>query len=280
LPHLNYFHLNPVFEIIPEAIFFQQTNLICEISTNSFSYIFENDIEKKFYGLSVFHFDKKDFDISEQLKDIFKEQSLLRKNYKKVFISFSGEESALLPEELYNPGGNASLLNALYGDLHDGIILTDLVADKKLYNVYRMPAAIHKVIVEQFPLAVFSHQYSLLIKQEFGSSDLFKIIFYKDTFVATLIKSGELKLMHTYLYQSGTDVVYHLLNICRQFDMANVPLRIGGMIEIDSNLHKEISHYFPNITFDELPAEYEFAVSLKEFPPHYFSHLYSLALCV
>ena len=52
---------------------------MCEISADSFSYIFENDIDKRFHGLSVFHFANDD--ISGQLKEIFNEQPLLGKNY-------------------------------------------------------------------------------------------------------------------------------------------------------------------------------------------------------
>lgn len=271
--------MSPVFEVLPEAIFFQQTNLICEISKNTFSYIFENDVEKKFYGLYVFNFNDND-DVSIQLKNIFQSQPLLSKNYKKVFICFSGEESALLPEELYKPGANDLLLNKLYGDISESFILTDLVADKKIYNVYRMPAAIHKAIVDHFPLAAFTHQYSLLIKQQYDKSDLLNVIFYSNSFVVTAVKAGELQLMHTYFYQSVTDVVYHLKNICKQFRLTNVPLRLGGMIENDADLTKELQHYFSNITFNELPAEYDFAPKLKDLPTHYFSHLFALAQCV
>lgn len=271
--------MKPVFEIIPEAIFFHETNLICEISRDGFSYVFENNIDRKFHGLSVFYFDT-DNDISGSLKEIFIEQPLLHKKYKKVFISYSGEESALLPEELYKPGENELLLETLYGDLRESAVATDLVADKKIYNVYRMPAEIHKVMVEHFPLAAISHHHSLLIKQDFPGTDLLKVIFYKESFIAVLIKGGELQIIQTYPYKSGADVIYHLLNICRQFKMENVPLQTGGMIEIDSDLHNALHHYFQQVTFDKLPAEYEFTNGLKALPPHYFSHLYSLALCV
>ena len=270
--------MKPVFEIIPEAIFFQQTNLICEISPDGFSYIFENDADRKFHGLSVFHFSE-NAQSARELKTIFHEQPLLHKNYKKVFVSYTGEESALLPEELYRPGENELLLNTLYGDLEESSIATDLIADKKIYNVYRMPAPVHQVIIEQFPLAAFSHHYSLLVKQDI-TGDLLKVIFYKDSFIAMLVKAGELQIIQTYPYRSGADVVYHLLNICEQFKMNNVPLRIGGMIDADSDLHKEISHYFSPVTFDEPPAEYKFVDGLKKLRPHYFSHLFSLALCV
>jgi hypothetical protein len=269
--------LKPVFEIIPEAIFFQQTNLICELSPGSFSYIFENDTDKKFHGLSVFHFT--DGDVAGQLKQIFDQQSLLHKNYKKVCVSYSGEESALLPEELYQAGENELLLNTLYGDMHEAAVATDLVAEKRIYNVYRMPPGIRQVIVDRFPLAAFSHQYSLLIKQQL-TGNLLRIIFYRENFVAILIRAGELQLIHSYPYHSGADVAYHLLNICSQFSTGKISLQVGGMIEEHSDLHKEIAHYFPDISFDELPAGYQFAGSLTELPAHYFSHLFSLALCV
>lgn len=271
--------MSPVFEIIPEAIFFQQTNLICEISCDGFSYIFENDIDKKFYGLSVFYFNN-DEDVAEQLKTIFNEQPLLNKNYKQVVVIYTGSESALLPEELYKPGKNDLLLSTLYGDINEGTIATDFIADKKIYNVYKMPAAIHQIIISQFPLAAFNHLYSLLIKQKVADNDLLKIIFYRDTFIAVLLKEGKLQLVQTYLYLSGTDVAYHILNICKQFNLIDLPLQITGMIEINSDLHKELSHYFKNIFFGELPTGYEFAKDLKELPPHYFSHLFSFALCV
>ena len=258
-------------------MFFQQTNLICEISPDGFAYIFENDVDKKIHGLYVFHFTGTG--TAGQLKEIFDEQPLLHKNYKKVLISYSGEESALLPEELYQPGENELLLNTLYGDLHDGAVATDLVADKKIYNVYRIPADIHKVIVDQFPVAVISHQYSLLIKQPI-QGDVLTIIFYKEMFVAGLIMGGELQAIHSYVYHSGADVVYHLLNMCSQFSGGKIPLQVTGMIEKDSDLYSEIVHYFPAIDFEGFPAGHEFSAGLQALPAHYFSHLFSLASCV
>lgn len=279
MPHIIIRILKPVFEIIPEAIFFNQTNLICEVNRDGFSYVFENDQDKKFHGLSVFHF-ADDGDAAKQLKEIFKEQPLLHKNYKKIFVSYAGAQCALLPEELYTPKENELLLDTFLGDINEGHLATDFVNDKKIYNVYRIPVAVHQAIIEKFPSAVFKHQFSLLIKNSFPAGDLLKIIFYTNTFVTVLVKAGELQIINSYPYLSGADVVYLLLNICHQFKMTDVPLLIGGSIEIDSDLHNEIRHYFENISFDKMPAEYEYANSLKELSPHYFSHLFSLAPCV
>ncbi len=271
--------MKPVFEIIPEAIFFNQTTLVCEISLEGFTYVFKNDSDKKFKGLSLFQFNKED-DISDQLAIIFKEQPLLQKSYNKVFVTYSCEESVLIPWEMYKPEENELLLNTLYGDIPKGAVAIDHIAAKKIYNVYRFPVALQRLIAKQFPLAAFEHHYSLLIKQSSINGHLAKLIFYWDTFIVVVVKQGELQLINTYRYQSGADVVYHLMNIIDQFTMTNVPILIGGMIEARSDLHKELSHYFKNITFDELPAEYEYDKCLKELPPHYFSYLFSHAICV
>ena len=270
--------MDPVFEILPEAIFFQQTNLICELSSDSFSYVFESDIDKKIYGLSVFNF-KKEKNIAQQLKEIFKEQNLLDKKYKKVFVLYSFAQSALLPGELYKPGENELLLDTLYGDLNDDTILTDTLQDKNIYNVYRIPTDVHQTICDEFTSAVFYHQYSLLVKQNI-TGDILKVIFYADSFVTVLVKGRELKIIQRYFYQSATDIVYHLLNTCKQFDAEGTPLYLSGMIKEDSELHKEIENYFSNIHFNIPPDEYEYAEGIKAFPTHYFSHLFSVAACV
>jgi hypothetical protein len=271
--------LKPVFEIIPEAIFFYQTNLICEISSDGIAYVFKSDIDKKFHGLSVFHFNK-EVDIATQLKEIFNDQPLLNKSYKKTFIFYTFAESVLIPAELYSPGDNDGVLNTLYGDLYKGTVAMDVLADAKIYNVYRIPMPIHQAIVAQFSSVSFAHHYSLLIKQGFSDDDRFKVIFYQDNFVVVLAKGGELQLINSYGYQTATDVIYHLKNISEQSNIINPALSLSGMIQKDSDLHKEIHHYFPQITFDELPAGYEYEKRLTELPQHYFSHLFSFALCV
>lgn len=270
--------MKPVFEIIPEAIFFLQTTLICEVSPDSFSCIFVNDAGKKIHGLYEYYLDK-DKDITTQLHEIFSEQPLLGKQYKKVFISYACNENALLPAELYRAGSNQQLMDTLYGDLEEGTITTDLIAGKKIYNVYRVPSAIHHSMVEKFPVAVFYHQYSLLIKQEWVGN-LLRVIFYRDRILVILVKEGELQIIHSFPYQSPTDVVYHLLNVVKQFQVNNIEVKAGGKIDPGAYLYKEVSHYFNSISLDDGPAGFEYNKALEALPAHYFSHLYSLASCV
>ena len=215
---------------------------------------------------------------AEQLKQIFSEQPLLGKQYKKICVTWSGTESALLPEELYHPGENSDLLDSLYGDLEESSVATDLVAEKKIFNVYRMPAAVHRAITDQFPLAAFSHKYSVLVKEP--QAEGLQLVFYTDCFISSLVRSGELQHIHSWPYQSATDVVYHLGNLEKQFGAAEAGVRLSGMIQEGGDLHREIIHYFPGAAFDEMPAGFTYSPGIRELPSHYFSHLFSLASCV
>ncbi len=270
--------VKPVFEIVPEAIFFLETNLICEVGPHGFYFVFENDVSKKFHGLSAYHFPTGS-DTNRNLKQIFHEHPLLGKSYRKVMITWAGNECTLLPEELYLPGENEMLLDKLFGNMEDSAVAADIVSEKNICNVYRMPAVLHKTLVEQFPVASFHHYYSLLIRQGMKGEGM-KLVFNNESFTVMFTRNEMLQLIQTYPYESTADVLYHLKNIQTRFSAGNVALQAAGVVDPLGVLAKEMEHYFGKINYDSLPGEYEYAEGLKVLPAHYFSHLYSYAKCV
>jgi hypothetical protein len=137
----------------------------------------------------------------------------------------------------------------------------------------------HSALVSQFSTAIFVHQYSILIKKLPGSGNELNVIFYPNKIVAVLSKGGRLQIAQTFKFQTPEDVVYHLLNVCHQFDAMQVNVELSGMIEKDSNMFKEVSKYFLT-TFTGLPPAFNYPEEIMEKPSHYFSHLFSIALCV
>ena len=49
--------------------------------------------------------------------------------------------------------------------------------------------------------------------------DCIKVIFYSDKMVALFVRNGKVLLVQTFLYQETKDVIYHLLNGCRQLGL-------------------------------------------------------------
>jgi len=271
--------LNPAFEVLPESLVARESDLFCEISSSGFIYFIVNH-SKKITGISVFYFKADDErEAATVLKEIFNAQTVLQKKFKSINVSYSSAESALLTEELYRKGSHENALQLLFGDINTEIVLTDLIADKNIYNIYSIPAEIHHAITSQFNLATINHQYSLLLKEAINGDTILKVIFYQDKIVVTLVIEGNLQLMQTYEYKSAADVNYYLLNICRQFNVKPM-LLLQGMIEENADLHKELKKYFADITFDSGTGEYTVADDIKKFPAHYFSHLFCNYLCV
>jgi hypothetical protein len=274
--------LNPIFNISPVDINAEETSLVGEVSNEGFSYFFLNDKNKTVNGLTVFHFEKKETEnnVPVLLKKIFDEQPGLAGNYKNVYISYSFNESILTPNVYYNSAQNAENIDLVYGDLYNGIILADDVQEKNLFNVYRIPYDIYQAVAGHFPLAKVTHQYSVLVKQLQNQGDVMKIIFYQNKIVIALAKNDKLQIVQTFNYATAEDVVYHMLNICNEFGVEKVKVELCGMIEKDSALYKQIHKYFLMTSFAELPGALTYTESLKEFPSHFFSHLFSIALCV
>ncbi|MEP6594935.1 MAG: DUF3822 family protein [Ginsengibacter sp.] len=274
--------MNPIFNISPGDINSEHISLFGEVSNEGFSYFFLNDKSKLIEGLTVFHFDKRktENNVSELLITIFSEQLLLKNKYSNIFISYAFNESILTPGIYYNHSQNNENINLVYGDLNNGVIFADSVEEKNLYNIYRIHADIHQAITGQFSEAKFSHQYSLLVKQLPDTGNIMKVIFYQNKIVITLLKNDKLQIVQAFYYTTAGDVVYHMVNICDQFQVEEVRVELGGMIEKDSGLFKEIHKYFLMISFSDLPDNLSYDEGIMEFPSHFFSHLFSIALCV
>jgi hypothetical protein len=272
--------LNPVFEILPEIHEPELTRIYCELSDESFSYFFQNEKNKLVTGLAVYHFDKinKDFKPSQKLKKILEEQDLCNGN-KEVIISYAYPECLIVPAAYYDGLNNEENLSMVYGDLEPGIVLSDEVKEKNIYCVYRIPEDVHETISSQFPSAKSTHQFSSLIKNIHPSENSLHVIFYQQKIVIRLVINGELQILQSYQYKTPEDVVFHILNVCENFEVKEVGLQLYGMIEKDSALFRELHKYFLNIHFGPLPGRCNYAEGIKEFPAHYFSHLFSLAPC-
>ena len=97
-----------------------------------------------------------------------------------------------------------------------------------------------------------------------------------------LSRQGKLQVVQNFEYHDADDCVFHLLNVCKGFETEpdSVVLHVNGMIDEKSGLYAAIYKYFLNIEFEKLPDGYTYDEAIKELPPHFFSHLFSLATCV
>ena len=97
-----------------------------------------------------------------------------------------------------------------------------------------------------------------------------------------LCKDGKLQVIQNFNYTHADDCVFHLLNVCKGFEVNpdSVTLHINGMIDKNSALYTTVYKYFLNIEFDTMPEGFSYYEKIKDHPTHFFSHLFALASCV
>ncbi len=274
--------MRTVFEILPSSFDPETCRLLCEVSNEGFSFCIKDDEKNSFLGLGIYHFDKNrptvGFPIALQI--VFHQKEILSGNFKKVCVVYSFRESVLVPFPLYDRQKDSTIMNMMFGDLNQNqTILTDVISDESLYNIYRVPTTILEVIQNQFPDASNMHHYSLLMRKPILGNDHLSVIFYAQKIIVCLIKDDKHQLVNTFDYQTPEDVSYVLLNICDQFKIENAHLIISGLLEENSPLYKEIYKYFNQIDLTAFPEGSIYSEEITKFPSHYFSYIFALDQC-
>lgn len=79
-----------------------------------------------------------------------------------------------------------------------------------------------------------------------------------------------LQIVQTFNFKTSKDAVYHMLNVCHQFQANEVGVKLSGMIEKDSNMLKEIHKYFLTITYTDLPLSLNMQIALRNYQHIFF----------
>jgi hypothetical protein len=275
--------MKTVFEIIPESFNAEKCTLSCELSPESFSYAIRDDEQRKIVSLGVYQYEKTrpqtGFPIALQI--LFHQHKVLSEKFKRSCLIYAVPRSVLIPFSMYNSQKNEEVLNLVHGDLVSGeTIMNDIIPGHDLYNTYSASTSLIDTVLHQFPTIRGMHQYTGFLKKNYSGEDKLSAIFYQEKFVATLFKEGKYQLLNSYTYRTPEDVAYILLNICKQYHATDIALEAGGMIEENSALYKSIYNYFSNVRLNGAPADYHFEEGIKQYPVHFFNHLYEFDLCV
>ena len=275
--------MKPSFNIFTAGTTITGCSLLIEIGCQGISYIAVDENNNCFL-LSVYHFTgSTTFDgVANHLKDIVTGHAILQQPFKKINIIYAFSEATLVPHQFMNMALNKNMLELVYGDTSESIVHSDLLDKHNLCNVYTVPKQIDSVIANLFPQAAHHHLYSLLPDVVTASGNLLYCVFSTTQLTVQLFKKGRLQVIQTFKYKVQEDAAYHLLNVCYWFevDINYTVLYLNGMVDINSGLSNELHCYFQHIIFAELPSGFTYSDKIKQYPVHYFSHLFQLAACV
>ena len=215
--------------------------------------------------------------------DFFEQNDVLSERYYQSAIAFNVAESVLVPAEYYRSEDVQLQLKTVYGNSVQSVLIAEHLPDWNMYNVYRVPGALHSAINKKFVTGKFWNANSVLLNNFSGEKKGAMLLdFRTDEFSIIVFKDNSLQLAQSFTYSSPEDVMYYLLKICQQFDLSqqDVKVVLAGLIEKDSSVYRELYKYFIHPEFENLPGGIRIAEALSDYPGHYFSFICKLATCV
>jgi hypothetical protein len=260
--------------------------LVLEIADEAIVCIAKSDLTGEIDAFELFSLDKSEQD---DWNDIFYEiktgSTIFNNSYKKVTCYFNTDEAIMVPEKLLSATSAEDYLNLIYGEnpRHE-VKYEKLIATKVFINAYRVKKAITELLSRQFIIFQTAHTYSNLLndvmKRPFIDQQFIKLQFYTHHFILAVWKDERFQLIQSYRYTSPEDILYYLLRIVQQyqFNLSEVLIEISGMIELESVIYSQLSKMFPRITTEILPMNGVFKRAETDYPVHYFTPYYKLAL--
>jgi hypothetical protein len=194
-----------------------------------------------------------------------------------VIVSSAFPEFILTPL----PFNAEEALYQLYPNQKQSKVFTDTINEWQVKTQFLLPVKLYNSLQKTYTKVSFIHFFTTALKTYNGISaeSQIAIQFAPEQFFVLVKKGGQLQLAQIYNYKSPLDVVYYLLKIIEESGMSinETLLVLSGLIEKESDLYKELYHYFGSIHF-AIPATT--IVENNNHPAHFFTSLYNLATCV
>ena len=276
--------MHPTFQIVPQSsrvLQYEQCRLIIDAGQNHFSFAVQLIDTNEFVALEYYQFK---VDKQDELRQLLLTHNLLQQQYGAVQVFYNNANGLLIPDRYYQEDHTSQWLELVNGDLHEELPLQDNIAEMEVKHVYSVSPGLHEELVRKYPMASFSHFNTGWLKKKFKhqqKATLMEVVLYPSHIIVSLWKQDQLHIIQCYEYDTPEDVAWWLLNIAYQWEMSpsELPVVVSGLVEIQSPMYSEIKKYFLEVELDTRPSVFQYDFSFDNYPQHFFSPIFSLALC-
>ncbi len=228
------------------------------------------------------------FDLEEQKDwdDIFYEirtlSRILDRSYTNTKVYINLPEAVLIPLHKYNREAGAEFVELIHGQ-HKGVVYyTDVISPEPNIAVsFRVPHDINEMVNRNFLMVTVNHVYSTVIAQVMDKGSVGNKLYvqcYAKHIIVAAYKEKQLQLIQSFSFATNEDVLYHLLNLCKQIQMNAVEtgIVISGILDLQSQLFAELKKLFASIEVAEVATSFQLTDSNN--PAHYFTPFFNLTV--
>lgn len=276
--------MHPTFQISPQAsreLDHSGCRLVIDAGRNHFCFAVQILETGEFVALEYYQFKNNQQD---DLRQLVQTDPLLQQAYGAVDIFYNNTQGLLVPSRYYHPDQANHLLELLRGDIHAGLPLEDHIPEMDVMQLYTVQPELHEALAKKYSNASFSHFNTGWLKKKFRQqqkSTLLEVVLYPAHIIVALWNDDRLLINQCYEYDTPEDVAWWLLNVTSQWEVnpQEVPVMISGLVETSSPMYAEIQKYFLNVELDTRPGSFRYDFNFDNYPQHFFSPIFSLALC-
>lgn len=224
-------------------------------------------------------------DFSKLFTSISADSRLLVNTYDSVAVFINNEYCLPVPVFTFTREIAADYLDIVFGEnINCKTQYDHIPIEPGIINVYRIEERIINILSSNFKNVSIKHSWSNILKTVLTGisalpAEFIYVQFYNNFIIAAVVKTGQLQIIQSFIYEAPEDVLYNLLNVTQQFELNNkkLTLQISGMIDLHFTLYRDLITYFANVEVRNADTT-KVDASVKEFPLHYFTPFFNLAL--
>jgi hypothetical protein len=256
--------------------------LVIEIGCNDMVCLVKGAVSQEIEGFEIFRLDKESGDWTDVFYELRASSRLLNRTYLTTHCYYNFEEAIIIPGAHFTATAAGDYLSLMYGDSGHHDFMYEMIGEnEQLVNAYRISRSINEMVGRHFVLYKPHHSYTSLVKDVLERTDpsdhFIKVQFYSHHIIAAVVKQNQLQLIQSFHYKTPEDILYHLVQINRQFELnpAYSHLEVSGMFETGSELHIQLQSLYGLITLDSMKPD---GVFTGQYPAHYFTPFYKLVV--
>jgi len=259
----------------------EQYHLLVELGDNELLYILVHIPTNTCQFISSRFLFEKFEDLEQQIEL----DDLLRRNWKSVSVNVLSEKFLLVPSNIAdNEEVVQNTFRLQFSVQPEQEVNTSLLTGSKSGVLYAISLSLKQIIDKYFSTASVKHHTEPFLNdvlRKIRENNGFKAfaLFRNSALSFVVCKDTDIVFCNSFKYNASEDALYYILNVIQHFELKadELAIEISGRFEVDSELSRMISRFFPKLTFSKIKdrlisfsyeksVEYEFVNLLNTYP--------------
>jgi len=259
-------------------------NLFLQISKETLKFAVLDKSQKTFIGFTSYSLSDiyNDFSIINPLKEILKNDEVLKNNFKKLTVFYTNNRSTLIPDALFNPAQLKEIHQFNFSKIEEDAYLSDKLINLQGHNVYSIPQYILDIFKDKNNVQ-FKHfsspiiEYAILNTKE----NAIYLNILPNTFQITIIKDKKLIYFNSFDYQTSEDFIYYLLFVLDQLQLDNekISIHLFGEIEKNAPIYEILKKYIYKVEMGNISSNLKMSYIFENISPNFYHPLFNGYLC-